>query len=335
MRLFTNNANTTLASGITSGATSLTVASGDGAKFPNPTSPDYFLATLEAGSVREIVKVTARSTDTFTIVRAQEGTSAAAWSAGDKAELRLTAGALRVEISVSPKTGAYTVATTDAGRMIACDTSSGAFTITLPSAATAGDGFTITVQKVSSDTNAVTLDANAAELIDGRETLGLYRQWDQAMLVCSGSAWYALSRKQIIAFRAHKNGADQALSSGTTKLTWAAVTYDATGDMDLANERYTVTVPGLYMFGGCAYLSVLGAADVGHNLTLYKNGSSLAVLSVVHVSNTGNGITVTGWQPDFAVAGDYYELFLGANSSVTVSGNSGNSWFAGVRMQDS
>ena len=38
----------------------------------------------------EIVKVTARASDVLTIVRGQEGTTAAAWAVGDKAELRLT-----------------------------------------------------------------------------------------------------------------------------------------------------------------------------------------------------------------------------------------------------
>ena len=90
LNLFTNNAATTLASGILSGATSLTVAAGTGALFPNPTAGQYFYCTLanNAGTV-EIVKVTARSTDTFTITRGQDGTSAVAWNTGDKVELRL------------------------------------------------------------------------------------------------------------------------------------------------------------------------------------------------------------------------------------------------------
>lgn len=92
--LFTNNATTALAASITSGATSLTVTTGTGALFPNPTSPDYFLVTLQgiAGTPIEIVKCTARSTDTLTIVRAQEGTTASAFTGGDKVELRVTAG---------------------------------------------------------------------------------------------------------------------------------------------------------------------------------------------------------------------------------------------------
>ena len=92
---FTNNATTTLASGINSSVTSLSVASGTGTLFPTLSGSDFFYATLAnlAGTV-EIVKVTARSTDTFTIVRGQDGTTAAAWSTGDKVELRPTAAGL-------------------------------------------------------------------------------------------------------------------------------------------------------------------------------------------------------------------------------------------------
>lgn len=94
--LYTNNASTTLASGINSSVTSLTVASGKGALFPSPTGSNYFMCTLQSvsGSPIEIVQVTARSTDTFTIVRAQESTTAQSFSAGDIVELRLTAGEL-------------------------------------------------------------------------------------------------------------------------------------------------------------------------------------------------------------------------------------------------
>lgn len=90
LNLFTNNAATTLASGITNSATTLTVASGTGTLFPSPTGSQYFYCTLAnlAGTV-EVIKVTARSTDTFTIVRGQDGTSAVAWNTGDKVELRL------------------------------------------------------------------------------------------------------------------------------------------------------------------------------------------------------------------------------------------------------
>jgi len=92
LMLFANNAATTLASGITNTATSLSVASGTGSLFPNPTGGQYFYMTLAntSGTV-EIVKCTARSTDTFTVTRGQDGTSAVSWNSGDKVEQRVVA----------------------------------------------------------------------------------------------------------------------------------------------------------------------------------------------------------------------------------------------------
>ena len=86
--VFANNATTTLGSALSSGATSLTVATGTGSLFPTLGPDEYFTCTLWAagsstGVPNEIVKVTARSGDTFTIVRAQEGTTAQSWGVGD------------------------------------------------------------------------------------------------------------------------------------------------------------------------------------------------------------------------------------------------------------
>lgn len=89
--LFTNNAVGTLAGSITNAVTAVTVASGQGALFPSPSGGDWFYATLYNASQSEIVKCTSRATDTLTVVRGQQGTSALAFSAGDKIELRVTA----------------------------------------------------------------------------------------------------------------------------------------------------------------------------------------------------------------------------------------------------
>lgn len=89
-----NNAKSTLAAGITNVATSLSVATAQGDNFPAITAPDYTYLTLEnAAGNREVIKVTARAlgADTMTVVRAQDGTTARAWSAGDVVDLRLTA----------------------------------------------------------------------------------------------------------------------------------------------------------------------------------------------------------------------------------------------------
>lgn len=91
--LVTNNAVGTLSSSITDSDLTLTLNSGQGALFPNPTGGNYFWATiLTDANEKEIVKVTARATNTLTIVRAQQSTTARAFDAGDRVELRFTAG---------------------------------------------------------------------------------------------------------------------------------------------------------------------------------------------------------------------------------------------------
>ena len=92
--VFKNNAKTTLASGITSSATSITVA--DGSVFPTLTGSDTFFCTFDDGTNIEIVEVTAISSNTLTVTRAQDNTSATSFSTGTVAELRLTAGILNL-----------------------------------------------------------------------------------------------------------------------------------------------------------------------------------------------------------------------------------------------
>jgi microcystin-dependent protein len=93
--LLSNNASSVIASSITSSSTTIILAAGQGVEFPSPGATDYFYATLlDSSNNLEIVKVTARSTDTLTVVRGQDGTSARAYTAGDLLELRLVAGVL-------------------------------------------------------------------------------------------------------------------------------------------------------------------------------------------------------------------------------------------------
>lgn len=92
---FTNNASATLATSINNSVTSIVVTAGQGALFPTLSAGDVFFATLvDSSNNLEIIKVTARSTDTFTAVRGQDGTLARSYTAGDRVELRPVAAAL-------------------------------------------------------------------------------------------------------------------------------------------------------------------------------------------------------------------------------------------------
>lgn len=79
-----NRATSTLASDITDVATSLAVVAGEGAKFPS-TYP--FHITID----NEILSCTNRAVDTFTVVRAQQGTTGVAHLAAAVVSLNITA----------------------------------------------------------------------------------------------------------------------------------------------------------------------------------------------------------------------------------------------------
>ncbi|HFP9448292.1 TPA: hypothetical protein ACHOZL_000095 [Raoultella ornithinolytica] len=107
--LATNNAESTLASAISATDTSLIVSAGTGAEFPSVEEGiSYFKLTIidaATGSQVEIVNVTAKTGDIFTIERAQEGTLARAWAANDFAANMMTADTLNVIAQYTQQAG--------------------------------------------------------------------------------------------------------------------------------------------------------------------------------------------------------------------------------------
>ena len=106
----TNNAFGTLNASINSSATTIVLVAGQGARFPTLSAGDYFYATLiDTSNNLEIVKCTARSTDTLTVVRGQDSTTARAYATNDRFELRPTAVMLNEIITAAeaalPKAG--------------------------------------------------------------------------------------------------------------------------------------------------------------------------------------------------------------------------------------
>ena len=92
---FSNNASTTLFSTVTVGDTQIVVSPGGGSLFPELTDGNFFMITVvDAQGNLEIMRVTSRNVDTFTVNRAQENTPARAFPEGSVVELRLTAGSI-------------------------------------------------------------------------------------------------------------------------------------------------------------------------------------------------------------------------------------------------
>ena len=82
------------------------------------------------------------------------------------------------------KAAAYTVVLGDRGDLINATT--GTWTLTLPAAAMAGAGFSFAVR--NSGTGNITIDPNAAELINGAATLLVFPGFG-GVLVCTGTGW--------------------------------------------------------------------------------------------------------------------------------------------------
>lgn len=100
---FANNAKSYLTGPLSAGASVIDLPTGDGAKFPTLAGGQYYYLTIyehlpadENNVLNEIIKVTARVGDQLTVSRGQDGTTARAWVAADKIEMRITAAALKV-----------------------------------------------------------------------------------------------------------------------------------------------------------------------------------------------------------------------------------------------
>lgn len=259
-QLLTNNAVSTILTGIASGALSVQVAAGEGAKFPSPTGGDFFLVTLfksTAGTdtAIEIVKCTARSADVLTIVRAQEGTTANAYLAGDFIALRITAGSFQTDAVTEGATNKYfteprVLASLMAGLSTATST-----------AATAADSILVAVGKLQAQVTSRALTAD-------KDATGGY----------AGLTGYALTLKNASGAFASTLG-----HSATAARAWTLP--DKNGIVAMTSDIVAYSLP-------VSSASVLGGIKVGANLSIDGAG----VLSAA-ASGTGTVTSVNSVSP--------------------------------------
>jgi len=108
------------------------------------------------------------------------------------AQVRLYAQGSVLHTAIATKTANYTQLSSD--RILLCNAIGGAFTITLV-AASGFDGLLLTLKKIDASVNAITVDGNASETIDGAETNAeMNAQYDTMTLLCDGSNWHIISK---------------------------------------------------------------------------------------------------------------------------------------------
>lgn len=245
-QLFKNNAFSALAASLTNVATTLTVTTGHGDRFPAVSGSDFFMLTLQDASNNvEIVKVTARTAgaDSMTIVRAQEGFTARAWNMGDVVELRVTSFALNPLSVFAGAATAQAMRDAMAAPSRTGGDASGNWSIDI-----SGNAATATyATSAGSATTAGSCTGNAATVTNGVYTTGSY----------ADPAWIT--------------------SLNYSKLTGTVPTWNqnTTGNAaTVTNGVYTVgnqSVGGIKTFTG-AYIDIAGVSGA-YSGTMYMGGT--------------------------------------------------------------
>lgn len=94
-------------------------------------------------------------------------------------------------LAVTSKTTTYNATSSD--DVIQVDGSGGAWPLGLPAAASNSGKVFYIVRTDNTPANAVTIDPNGAETIDGYSTYGLYTQYESLVIVSNGTNWIVLS----------------------------------------------------------------------------------------------------------------------------------------------
>jgi hypothetical protein len=191
-----NNASSALDSGISDSDLEVDLPSGDGAKFPSLSAGDYFYASIVEGATIEIVKVTAISSDTFTIVRAQDGTLASAFNASAKFEMRwnvaqveeLIQSRLSGNAIISAKTSNFNVEDDEETTLYLLNGSSAAIVATLPEITSSIFNKTYFFKCVDI-TNAVSLARSSPDTIDGETSFVFHGKYSVRIKATENFSW--------------------------------------------------------------------------------------------------------------------------------------------------
>lgn len=177
--LFANLAKSTLAGAITNTAVTAQLQTGTGALYPGPTSGQGYVATFvdaATGLLNEVVLVTQMTGDQITtMVRAQEGTGALAWNAGDFFYMLDTAGTMAsmqqtqqaAPARVITSSASFTASNLDGGLGFARVSGLAATTVTLPVSPTNGQVIEIDDLVGNFNTYPITVTPNSGQNIVG------------------------------------------------------------------------------------------------------------------------------------------------------------------------
>lgn len=203
-------------------------------------------------------------------------------------------------ITISAKTGAYTVVAGDLGAVINC--TSGTFDVAFTAAATLGNGFWCWVWNTSTtSTHVITINPNSSETIDGKTTLAL-RAGEGVMVVCDGTNFQTGDKKATRGYSENIAATATApVASGTSAMARgpgavASANYSlADGVNSSGSGSQAVTGAGAMAFGG-SYASGADAlaAAIGNNTSSYGATGANAIAHGYLAKATAAGSSAYG-----------------------------------------
>ncbi len=349
-----NNAKSTITDNpLLIGATTLNVQTGDGTKFPS--AP--FHATLYSSDPAsgEIVKITAKSTDQFTIVRAQEGTTAQQWAQGTKLELLVTA-----KLFDDFQTRTEIVVATDGSGDYNCDGTSDQIEINEAISNLPADGGIVRLKKgtytisaaISILKNNVTLEGEGpATIIKMANATNL-----DYMITVGDGGTTTYSNCLVRNLQCDANKANQASGTGSTIIVYGASSYKNTKIIiencwlhDSKNDClrligaedcvvkgcviYNNTGAGIGLFTSSQYSSIQGNILASNGYGVYDSACNYNAITGNVFRNNGYGYySLNGWRETISGNNFFtqtnYDLYLVGTQRTSVTGNHlyGSSW---------
>lgn len=293
-QLFSNNAVATINGAISNVAITIVLATGKGALFSSPTGGDYELVTLyngetiESSTVIEIVKITGRSTDTLTVVRAQEGTTGVAWANLSNITTTITKGTLNrfaqndaagsSAIAIGPSAASAGNQSVAVGRLAS---TSSATSVAVGDSATASatNGVAVGPTTTCSGSNAVVVGSGATGSGAQSITLGLSAVGSGADSISAGTSSAASSVDGIAVGHSASCTADNAIVLGKSATTGAT---GATGAVVIGNLATSNSLQAIAV-GKSASATNTNTVSIGTS-TSSTGASAIAI---------GNGPTAT------------------------------------------
>lgn len=234
---------------------------------------------------------------------------------------------------VNAEVSVTTTATLALNTSHVCSGTTADYTVTLPPVA-GNTGKVVRVRMDPALTKLVTVQGNAAELIDGQNTRVMWAK-ESADLYCNGTNWTKIGGKSIpMNAKAYLN-VDQSIATTTVVkilLDTASAGLNVAGIFVPASNKFIIRRPSTWDLSGGMQLKT-GEANRAAILLIRKDVTGPApYLSFAHMSSTTN-LVMTGVARMSAIAGTVFDLAGYSQTSSPIIGLSETvTWMAGSEI---